>query len=207
MNLENLRTELSQQLAMTSNSSFWTDTVLNLAINKAQKKLALKKPFNFLVKKTTIPTVIDQDNYDLPTDYLFGGMIWMEVDDTDYGYVSFPRFRDDNFDLDEVFTIQGKEIYLVPVPTEDDLDIDVWYIKTPLKLTDDTIVSDFPDILQDVLVDYALAVCYQRDGDRAKAKESEDLGDKELKDYWKQAGKIVKNAKKGMDITEFFSIK
>ena len=205
MTLSELKTTLLSRLSAGSDSSYYDSTSLVDIIKGGQIQLANFKPWSCLMigAKRAGGTVKDQNNYGIPDDYSLGNSIWIEIDDKDYDYVSFPTFRDDTFTFDKKFTIVGNEIFIVPAPTSNGKVIQYWYIKTPKVLSVDNDVSDFPDIFKETLLNFAISIAKGREGDENSSLKYLKIAQMQANDIWKISQRIVKGAKKVMDITEW----
>jgi len=126
--------------------------------------------WRWLEKTATAPTVIDQMDYDLPSD-LEKYKIFSVFDRTTpitYKFIPHEKFLryvpkpSDTYGNPYLYTVWGDNLKLFPVPSSI-LTIYIKYIKTPTMLGDNDNTCDIPPTWDNVIIDGALRYAYQFD--------------------------------------------
>lgn len=194
MTLTNMRTTLKELLAINGSSSSWEDATLNRFINLAQIWVAQRKPWRILMKAKTTTTTTS-NYYDLPSDYLYGSVFFVKIDDEDYDYVDEVTFRDEDFDTDNTFTIHQTYVFVDPTPSETGLTIDYYYQRRPTALSSDSDESELQEELHEAILQRALYLCLKRDKKTSAALEAKNDAIEIIKEIWEMDKKSFRGAK------------
>lgn len=144
----------------------YSDADINFALNTAQQEVATEislvdEKYFVNTTPTTITSVVDQQFYDLATDFwkmtrfqdgLTGIMLKFGdfSSDGDEGYGSIPSLVDSNQMAYKV-AIVGNSLSMLPVPTTAGITSKYWYVPLLKSMVDDTDTSDIPINFVDLL--------------------------------------------------------
>lgn len=138
-----------------------TRAFITTVLNAGQKDVARKT--RCLERRSTTLTVSGTPTYDIPDDYI-------SIDRLKYNTHTIPErpFHEASQDEDqdgvpEYFTVFGRTLFLYPTPNETGLSIELWYIKMPDDLSDDSDESELPSSFHEDVVRYALSRCKEVD--------------------------------------------
>lgn len=194
MTLVNMRTTLREMLLAEGSSSIWEDATLNRFINLSQLWVAKNKPWRILFK-AKYTTTTSSNYYDLPSDYLYGSAFFVKVDDEDYNWVDEVTFRDEDFDTDNTYTIHGSWFFVYPTPSETGLQIDMWYIKRPTTLSNDSDESVLQEELHEAILQRALYLALKRDKNTNAALEAKNDANEIIRDVFQMDKKSFRGAR------------
>lgn len=148
-----LRAAVQSDLNVGDESTLYSITAIDLAINRAYRKAGALFPWPELqdAKKTT--TQANQEYYDYPQTWRSNSIWKLKVDGDRYGeepdgsplsYDDYLNWREDNStSTDKKWANQWRRYFISPVPTEADLEICVWGIMNVETLDEDTDVTIF----------------------------------------------------------------
>lgn len=151
--LAQMRTAVQSDLTVGSDSTLYSPTTIDLAINRAYRKAGALFPWPELqdAKKTT--TVADQEYYDYPDTWRSNSIWKLKVDGDRYGEepdgspLSFDDYlnwkEDYPDDTDKKWANQQRRYFIHPTPSSSGLEICVWGIKVTETLDEDGDVTIF----------------------------------------------------------------
>lgn len=176
-----LRTRARNRADMTS-SLFVDDSELNDYINASIAELhdILVQAYgsDYFLAESNFQTVINQETYDLPTDFYklrgvdakVNGTRWLKL--TRFNFNERNRFEDFGvWDLNGVATIRyrvmGSKIRFTPVPDRD-VDVRLFYVPLATILSADTdTLDDFNQYSEYVILDAAIKMLAKEESDTA----------------------------------------
>lgn len=147
--LAEMRAAVQSDLTVDSNSTLFTPTTINLAINRAYRKAGAMFPWPDLMdaKKTT--TEANQEYYDYPQNWrtlsiwkllVDGERYGLEPDGSPLSYDDYLNWKLDNSTSDDkVWSNQQRRYFISPTPTTEGLEICIWGIMVTSTLSDDAI--------------------------------------------------------------------
>ena len=215
-----LITATQGDLNIDDNSTLFPLTRVKLALNRAYRKAGgmFFWPETEDARKTS--TVINQEYYDYPTNWIPDSAFRLEVDDKMYGegkdgsplvfadYLSWRRDDDNSASTDKKWSSQWRRYFIYPVPTTTgDNNIVVWGQKVVAALsalTDITIFSYSMPQCNDAIVQEAVAIL-KAQGDKIQDSQFRSTEAKQLLTIaW---DKIKKNQSKYEKIYPFMDVK
>ena len=151
-----LRTAVQSDLTVNSESTLFTPTVIDLAINRSYRKAGalFKWAETEDAKKTS--TQVGQEYYDYPDNWRPNSAWKLTVDDEDYydplafkDYL-YEKENDIPSGSDYLWTQQWRRFFIYPTPTvAGSNNISIWGIKVVDKLEEDTDVTIFSYAMPD----------------------------------------------------------
>lgn len=204
--LTQIRTDLKARLDVETGNSYWSDSVLNIWINLAQEDVASSRPWLALQKKdTSLTTVADQENYDMPSDYMSGTFVWAKINEATYDWVSPVVYRNENLTLSNRVTVFENDLWIKSTPSVSGYSIELWYQKKPTTLSEDADTISVKSELAPAIVYKAMAMAVERDPKQtARATYFDKKAEAILKKYWKIEKPLVKVAKKASSVLDFY---
>jgi len=155
-----------------------SNALMTFWVNEGLRVFCDEYDFSWLQKKVIASTVANQSDYALPSDY--GRVIELQVDgtstDPDPYQITSHEFRVLQPTSTHTFSIFGSTMTLNPVPTATgDGNIQLWYVKKPNPLVDDsdspsdTDMASMPAVYHPALVQYAFSVYNSYDEEQDEA--------------------------------------
>lgn len=151
--LSDLRTAVQSDLNVGSESTLYSPTIIDRAINRAYIKCNSLYPWPELqdAKKTT--TVTDQEYYDYPPTWRSNSIWKLRVNYERYGedpdgspltFDDYLNWKEDYPDsTDKKWANQERRYFISPTPSSDGLVICIWGIKTADSLVNDSDTTIF----------------------------------------------------------------
>lgn len=144
------------------------------------QEIAKQNP-DFFTKDATAPTLAGQEQYDLPADFVQALMVNIQQAGQWYRVRPLPEItkipvyqNSDSFNgytlSNAAYYIFSNQIGFVPVPTDSNGIVKLWYVYAPAELTDDTSVPAFPATFHH-LVKYGAYANYLDQDDEHQAAE------------------------------------
>lgn len=130
-------------------------------INDAQRDLT---DVLRLEAEAEIDLVDGQEWYDLPED--LNKMERVEVDGFRYLQRSKTHYlanKQKYFSEKKVYAFWDRRIYLYPTPDDEAEKLNLWYYRRPEELEVDSDVPEIDEKYHRLLVDYAIAMCFEKD--------------------------------------------
>lgn len=152
--LSEFREALISDLNTTTNSSLFSETVLNSAINRAYIKTGGLFRWPQLTDAKETSTQKNIENYDAPTIYQYDSIYRLEVDGEQYGedpdgspmaFNDYLIWKDENpTSTDKKWSVHRNQFFIWPIPTTaGSYNISVWGLKKVQSLTDDADTTIF----------------------------------------------------------------
>lgn len=197
MLLHEILTEFQNRI---EDANYWDDTRGTTLANQAQRDIAARFGSSQLQAYTTLTTVVDQQRYLLPSDYIANRYMYydsgnnqkitlVDAPDDIYGKVSDAESTTGKPTHGFMWVVDGVEnIWLYPIP-DDEYTIQWWYYRTPTKMAND---NDRPLLdleFHQYIVDFMEARAKVQDGDMSE-NEFTVLWEKRMQDM--QASKLKK---------------
>jgi hypothetical protein len=145
--LLDLRTAVQSDLTVGSESSLYSPTTIDLAINRAKRKAEALFPWSETqdAKKTT--TVAGEEYYDYPQKWRSNSIWKLKINDERYGedpdgspltFDDYLNWKEDFSDSDiKKWANQERRFFVSPTPTQTGLVICVWGLMVPDQLVSD----------------------------------------------------------------------
>ena len=143
--LAELRAAVQSDLNVGDESSLYSTTAIDLAINRAYRKAGALFPWPSLMDALKTTTQIDQEYYDYPKTWRSNSIWKLEVDGDRYGeepdgsplsYDDYLNWREDEPNsTDKKWANQWRRYFISPVPTVADLVICIWGIENVVTLS------------------------------------------------------------------------
>lgn len=151
--LSDFRSAVQSDLNVGSESTLYSTTTIDLAINRAYLKAAGLFPWTQLEEGKKTPTVVGHEYYDYPTNWR-SNSIWKIVingerwgNNPDGSPLSFDDYQNWKTDYpdntDKKWANFGRQFFIYPVPTVADLDICIWGKKVTASLSSDSSTTIF----------------------------------------------------------------
>ena len=163
MNRGEIRTEVLDILATTSDDKLLTTAVVNRFINRAVQAISVHKDWSWLDAEATLTTVAATSNYALPSDYLRTVSL-TNADNAPLLYLDASQIdaADEIEAVEPVyFTIVDGEIVLSPTPSTT-ATLRHRYRRREPELDDDADVPLLPVPYHAAITEYAAALCFRR---------------------------------------------
>lgn len=152
--LSELRTAVQSDLTVGDESSLYSPTTIDLAINRAYRKAGALFPWPELQDAKKTGTVADQEYYDYPDTWRSNSIWKVVIDDVRYGedpdgsplsFDDYLNWKEDYPDsTDKKWSNQERRFFVWPVPaTTGSNNICVWGIMTTSTLSNDSDVTIF----------------------------------------------------------------
>lgn len=184
--LAQLRTRTRQKLGLQANDGMLTDSSLTTTINNALDKMAVEYNWPWLIAHESFNTVVAQNQYDPPADWI--KTRWLKIND--YDLDSRQRVDLIQYDLTSgmptSFAIDEQKIWLSPAP-DAVYSVVHSYMTTENNLTADGDTVKCPDQYSDVIVTYAAIIEARRMNNSSV--EQQMLDDK--KEWLRNIAKLV----------------
>lgn len=145
--LVQIRTAVQDDLTVGDESTLYSPTAIDRAINRAKRKAEALFPWPDLQEAKTTTTQANQDYYDYPSNFRTSSIWKITVDDVRYGedpdgsplsYDDFLNWKEDNPDsTDKKWATQWRRYFISPTPTVADLEIAVWGFRVTDDLEED----------------------------------------------------------------------
>lgn len=172
MNRGEMITAVQNLFGDTSEAQITKDFIIS-QLNAGQIDVA--RQTKALQVRAQTDTVIGQEGYEVPEDFI--QIETLSVDGRIVPHI--PRATLDSFDetrsLNGTGSVQsyythGRVIYLHPTPNTGVVNaLDIWYIKKPAPLDQDSDICELPETFHDSVVLFALARCKELDEEFAQA--------------------------------------
>ncbi len=220
-NLGELRTAVQSDLNVGDESTLYSPTTIDLAINRAYRKAGALFPWPELADSKKTTTQANVDYYDYPSNWRSNSIWKLRVNLERYGedpdgsplsFDDYLNWKEDYPDsTDKKWANQWRRYFISPMPTVADLVICIWGFMVTETLTEDADVTIFsyssPEGNEAIVLE-AVAILKSK-GEQEKSGEFRSLEAKQiLAGMW---GKIAKeNAKfeknqPMWDVPDFFS--
>jgi len=173
MELQEFLQDLNARMSASKTTGLWSETDKKRWLNKAIVKACNFARWKFLRKHSTINTEADKEAYYLPFDYK--SMIFLKVDGETYHPVDPEDYESGSYAWEKVFTIIGDQFLINPTIGEDGKIIDIYHIRRPVPLVDETDEPITPEEMDEPIVKLALATCLKKETGRANDAKSEIL--------------------------------
>jgi len=132
---------VKRKLLAGNNSSYFSDTVINNAINDNYIILASLKAWPKKEKGFITNTETNQDYYDMPTNCASKSIFKLTIDDLVYQKCNFEDFlimKDEATSSERYFTEYGRQFFVYPEPTTNTVgNMTVWGVIQAANLTAD----------------------------------------------------------------------
>lgn len=212
--LSEMRGAVQSDLTAGAESTFYDPTSIDLAINRAYRKIGAKHYWPELKDSKKTTTQANQNYYDYPSTWKSNSIWKLVINDIRYGEspdgspLSFDDYlnwkEDEPNSTDKRWANQWRRYFASPTPTTAGLVICIWGYETTTTLTedkDDTVFSYHAQNLNEAIVLEASAILKAK-GDLEKAGEFRSL---EAKGIVADAWKIIEksNAKYEKDYPMF----
>lgn len=145
-----LQAMVNGDLSIDSTSSFYTPTLVKLAINRAYIKSAGLYRWKETEDAKKTSTIANQEYYDYPTNWRPNSAWKIKVDSSDYGdplvYKDYLYEQENNWSsaLTKAWTSQWRRFFIYPTPTVNGVNnIEIWGVKIVDKLVNNTDVTIF----------------------------------------------------------------
>lgn len=142
-----IRTKIKRKLNMSDTSTLYTDTQLNEAIKDAEIWSYREAMVQSRERAKETATVSGDYYYDYPTDAETNSVKRLTIDGKEYAKKNFEdylQFRTDYPDSEErYFADYGRQYFVTPIPTADDLEILVWVESQNPAMSSDTDTTYF----------------------------------------------------------------
>jgi len=219
-NLGELRRAVQSDLTVGDESTLYSPTTIDLAINRAYRKAGSLFPWPELADSKKTTTQASQEYYDYPSTWRSNSIWKLEVDGERYGedpdgsplsFDDYLNWQEDYPDsTDKKWANQWRRFFFSPIPTVADLVICIWgfmVTETLVEEADVTIFSYSMTECNEAIVLEAVAILKAK-GEQEKAGEFRSLEAKQiLAVAW---GKIAREQSKyekiypSFDVPNFF---
>lgn len=169
MNRGELTTQV-QILAGDTSGALITTTMIHNWLNEAQNEIARKT--ECLKEHAQTNGVAEDGTYDLPDDFIriedltWDGVSLVETERSHIKTLNRHHDADPVVGLPRMFYTWGRTIGLFPSPdTSGTGNLDIWYVKLPASLDDDTDVPEIPAYMHTDMIRYAVARAKEVDED------------------------------------------
>lgn len=173
MQFQEFLQDLNARMSASKTTGFWSEENKKRWINKAIIRACNFARWKFLKKHSTINTEKDKEAYYLPFDYK--AMIFLKVNGETYHPTDPEDYESGNHVWEKVFTIIGDQFLIKPTIDEDGKTIDIYHIRRPVPLVDETDEAITPEEMDEPIVKFALAVCLKKEPGRANDAREEIL--------------------------------
>lgn len=143
-----MRTEVKRDLTISDSSSFYSDAVINSALNRAYIKVGGAYRWSETEDALKTQAGNDQDYYDYPTNWRPDSIWKLKIDGSDYGDpLTFKDFlhekeEDRPSGLTKMWANQWRRYFVYPTPTEG-VDICIWGQKVVEEMSEDSDTTIF----------------------------------------------------------------
>lgn len=153
-----------------SSGAMVSDSDIKTFLNAAQIDVARRT--TYLGKRAQTSSVASDGTYELPDDLLlikkvtYNGTKLEKIDEEVLDDLNPTADNGSSVGTPTHYYLWGRILHLNPWPeSAGSGNIDIWYIKSPAELVDDTDVTELPANCHEDMVKYALALCKEVDDD------------------------------------------
>jgi hypothetical protein len=218
--LSDLRTAIQSDLTVGSESTLYSPTAIDLAVNRAYRKAAGLFPWPELQDAKKTVTVASQEYYDYPDTWRSNSIWKLTVngdrwgEDPDGSPLTFDDYlnwkTDNSDDTSKKWANFNRQYFIFPVPTTADLEICVWGKKVVTTMTSDSDTTVFsystPEVNEAVVLEAMAILRAKADNDKGaefKSMEAKQI----LATSWGKIRQEMAKYEKNMpffDVPDFF---
>lgn len=131
---------VQRKLLAGNNSSYFSETAIEAAINDNYILVASMKPWD-KKEKGFIFSTTDDYYYDMPVNLATGSTFKLTIDDVVYNKINFEEFlrvKDENTSTEKYFAEYGRQFFVYPATTVGTDNGTIWGVIQAAALTDDS---------------------------------------------------------------------